>query len=64
MPIDRYQAEYLEDTMVFAGGEAGANSVITFDHRFSRQDEGTEGFPKDSAEMEKQEIKDYISIVS
>jgi hypothetical protein len=40
VPIDRYQAEYLEDTMVFAGGEAGANSVITFDHRFSRQNEG------------------------
>ena len=35
-PIDQYQAEYLKDTMVFAGGEAGANSAMTFDHRFSR----------------------------
>ena len=49
VPIDQYQAEYLEDTMVFAGGEAGANSVMTFDHRFSREIEGDEGSPKDSA---------------
>ena len=64
MPIDQYQAEYLEDTMVFVGGEAGANSVMTFDHRFSRENEDADGSPKDSAELEKEQIKDYITIVS
>ena len=46
-PIDQYQAEYLDDTMVYAGGEAGANSVITFDHRFTRQTDHDEGLPID-----------------